>query len=171
MNRIRYGFALAAVSALLGYGSGVSVGETQPESLAASTVAIEQFVAAERTRACREVKADEDARSAYLAQPRDNCLCSPIGNCKVWVLVREADGLKVLLTASRIQPVEPLPTSHRGRPDIEASAHDSATESAHWVYQFDGAKYRRSSCSIRRYSDPDDPDKVLDKPKTSPCGR
>lgn len=180
VSRINYGLAAAAISFLLVFVDHLAVGATDADSRL-STAAIEQFVTAERARACRgmeihasasgiqEVKTDGVAGAEYVVQPRDNCLCSPTGNCKAWVLVPDKDGIRVLLTASRAQKIEVLSMSRHGRPDIETSAHDSATESTHWIYRFDGTKYQRSSCARWSYSDRNDPDRVLDNPRISRC--
>lgn len=181
MSGIKYGLVVAAISSLLVFAVHLAVGATEPDSPMFTTATIEQFVTKERARACRgmeihasasviqEVKTDGGAGTEYVAQPRDNCLCSPTGNCKAWVLVPDKNGIRVLLTASRVQSIKVLSLSHQGRPDIAASAHDSATESTHWTYRFDGMKYQRSSCAMWSYSDRKDPDRVLDKPRISRC--
>lgn len=141
MSRLKYGLAVTVISSLLVFSDHLAVGATAHDSLQSPSIG--QFVATERVRACRgmEIHASAstiqevrtNAGAEYLVQPRDNCLCSPTGNCRAWVLITNKDGIRVLLTATRVQSIRVLSTSHQGRPDIEASAHDSATESVHGV--------------------------------------
>jgi hypothetical protein len=145
------------------------------------TTTIEEFVNTQRAKVCgtsdvqarastiQPVRISGGSGTEFLVQPRDNCLCAPTGNCKMWVLVHERSGFRLLLTASRVQNFRVLSTVRREHPDLELSAHDSATESTHWTYRFDGLTYRKSSCAVWSYTDRKDPERVLDTPQISSC--
>jgi hypothetical protein len=170
--------AMAAIGLLL-----VSVGRlgATESNVQAPTATIEEFVHTQRAKVCgtsdvqarastiQPVRISGDSGAEFIVQPRDNCLCAPTGNCKVWVLAPEKNGFRVLLTGSRVQDFRVLSTVGRGHPDLELSAHDSATESIHWRYHFDGVRYRKSTCAIWRYADRNDPERVLDTPQISNC--
>ena len=171
---------MAAIGLLLISAGRLAAGATPPDSPVA-TDAVEKFVKTQRAKLCgaidvqarastiQPVRIGEGSGVYFLVQPRDNCLCSPTGNCKVWVLFPEGNGFRVLLTASRVQNLQVLSTVRRGHPDLALSAHDSATESTHWIYRFDGVRYRKVSCTEWSYTDRDDPERVLDRPQISKC--
>lgn len=105
----------------------------------------------------------------YLAQGRGSCFCSPTGNCSFWVVVPVGDSYRVLLMASAVQTVAVQPQMTRGHPDLDVSMHDSAFETTHWTYRFDGRRYRRTQCADWNYQDRKNPDRLLSEPRIRSC--
>src|SRR5579871_203335 len=71
--------------------------------------------------------------------------------------------------ARTIQIARVLPQMTRGHPDLELSMHDSAFESVHWTYRFDGRRYRKVKCVRLSYQDAKDLDRTLSEPRIVPC--
>lgn len=142
---------------------------------------IERFVADVRAKSCPglnlkarpseiiKLAVKDDGSSEFLVRPKDNCNCSPTGNCVLWVLAPRDHALRILLRAVRVQDVNLLQSLSHGRPDLELSGHDSATDSTHWTYQFDGRRYQRTKCTRWSYRDAVNPDKVLSEPRVTSC--
>jgi len=142
---------------------------------------IEHFVADARSRACpgmdararpseiTQVPLEDHGGYEFLVRPQDDCDCSPTGNCDLWVLIPRGKILRVLLVAGTVQKVDVLQTMSHGHPDLALSGHNSATESTHWTYQFDGKRYLRTECRQWSYQDEKDPDKILQEPRVTPC--
>ena len=105
----------------------------------------------------------------YLVQGRGSCFCSPTGNCSFWVVVPVDDTFRVLLKSSAIQTAAVQPKMTRGHPDLDVSMHDSAFETTHWTYRFDGGRYRRVKCADWDYQDKRNPDRVLNEPRIRSC--
>lgn len=105
----------------------------------------------------------------YLVQGRGSCFCSPTGNCSFWVVVPVGDTYRILLKASAIQTAVVQPQKTRGHPDLDVSMHDSAFETTHWTYRFDGRRYRRVKCTDWDYQDRNNPDRVLSEPQIGSC--
>lgn len=107
--------------------------------------------------------------SEFLVHARGGFFCSPTGNCTFWVVVPDTHSFRILLKTSRVQKVSVLESASHGHADLETAAHDSAFESTHIIYHFDGHEYRRTKCAVWRFQDANDPGKILDKPRISPC--
>jgi len=86
----------------------------------------------------------------------------PTGNCPHWIF-RKTDGgwaEEIGLGSAQSVTIEKDTTE----PEIVAQQHGSAFDSDLRVYQFDGARYRLTKCMDQSYRDPNDFDRVLDKP-------
>jgi hypothetical protein len=105
----------------------------------------------------------------YLVQGRGSCFCSPTGNCSFWVVVPVGDTFRVLLKAPAIQTATVRPQMTRGHPDLDVSMHDSAFETTHWTYRFDGRRYRIAKCADWDYQDRKNPDRILREPRVTSC--
>ncbi len=105
----------------------------------------------------------------YLVQGRGECFCSPTGNCTFWVVVPSVDSFRLLLRAGAIQIARVLPQMTSGHPDLDLSMHDSAFESTHWTYRFDGQRYRKVKCVGLSYQDAKNFDRILREPRMIPC--
>jgi len=77
------------------------------------------------------------------ATPR---LCSPTGNCEVWVFRRSSDQYSVILHRIATQNFTVQPTVTNGFHDLVLGQHGSATEQGLTLYRFDGSKYQRIAC-------------------------
>lgn len=149
--------------------------------------AIKQLVLSPQEKQCVEDQDDDAAfgvseapvgdksKSALLvrASPGPCGFCSPTGNCGFWVLGPKGDTYSVVLSTFRVQSFKVLDSVSHGYPDLELSAHESAFESTHVIYQFDGQRYRRTKCSEWNYQDERDFGHVLDKPRITslPCDK
>lgn len=102
------------------------------------------------------------------ASPGPCGFCSPTGNCGFWVLAPRGDTYSVMLSTFRVQSFKVLGSASHGYPDLELSAHESAFESTHVIYQFDGRRYRRTKCTGWDYEDEKDFGHILDKPRIIP---
>ena len=81
------------------------------------------------------------------------CLCSPEGNCDVWVFESGGGAPALLLRASEVQEVtaqEPASNGYRG---LLTSMRVSASVSDLFLYQFDGKEYRLKQCMRRAWTD------------------
>jgi hypothetical protein len=105
----------------------------------------------------------------YLVLGRGACFCSPTGNCAFWVVILSGSSFSVILKTIRVQRYEVLSATAHGRPDLELIAHDSAFQSTHVVYRFDGSRYQRMECAAWDYEDKQNPDRALAKPDVTPC--
>lgn len=105
----------------------------------------------------------------YLVQGRGSCFCSPTGNCSFWVVVPVGDTFRVLLKVSAIQTAAVQPQMTRGHPDLDLSMHDSAFETTHWTYRFNGRRYRIVKCTDWDWQDRKIPDRVLSEPRIRSC--
>lgn len=82
-----------------------------------------------------------------------DCLCSPSGNCEVWVFESAGERPKLLLRASAVQEVTPRESASNGYRDLVTSVHASGGDSDLSVYQFDGKEYRLKECLRRTFID------------------
>lgn len=117
----------------------------------------------------RQVSINSGSRAEFLVLGRGECFCSPTGNCSFWVLAPKGSTFAVILNTFRAQGVETLPSTTLGHPDLELYGHNSAFESTHVIYRFDGERYRRGKCVEWNYQDEKDPDRILKEPRISPC--
>jgi len=142
---------------------------------------IERFVADARAKSCpgmnvkarpsqiTKVALKGEGGSEFLVRTQDDCHCSPTGNCTFWVLVPRGNAYRTLLTAGRVQGVNVMQSINQGYPDLELFGHDSAFESTHWTYRFDGKRHRRTKCVQWNYQDERDSQKILREPRITPC--
>jgi hypothetical protein len=116
-----------------------------------------------------ETESKPPGQPVFLALSRDSCSCSPTGNCQFLVLEQSGSSFKTILNVGTVQVFKTLKTFSNGYPDLDLSAHDSAFESTHRTYRFDGHAYRRTSCEDWSYQDEKDLDRILTTPRKSPC--
>ncbi len=82
-----------------------------------------------------------------------DCLCSPSGNCEVWVF-EIADGApRLLLRASAVQEVTTKESISNGYRDLMTSVPNTGGDSDLSIYQFDGKEYRLKDCLRRTWTD------------------
>lgn len=98
-------------------------------------------------------------------------VCSPTGNCPVWVFQRVASGYKVILERGAVQSFTVQPTRSNGYFDIVLGMHGSATEQALYLYRFGQRRYRKTACYDANWSYLDENGKVheLKEPRITPC--
>jgi hypothetical protein len=85
-----------------------------------------------------ETESKTPGQPVFLALSRDSCSCSPTGNCQFRVLEQSGSSFKIILNVGMVQVFKPLKSFSNGHPDLDLSAHDSAFESTHRTYRFDG---------------------------------
>jgi hypothetical protein len=112
--------------------------------------------AAAKTR-IKAVDLGDNGVREFLAQgsgvgPTPPRLCSPTGNCDVWVFRQNADRYTVILHRIATQNFTIQPTISNGFHDLVLGQHGSATEQGLTLYRFDGSKYRRISCYDANWS-------------------
>ncbi len=80
------------------------------------------------------------------------CLCSPAGNCEVWVFEL---GTKptLLLRATAVQEVTLKDSASNGYRDLVTSVRSSSGDSDVSTYHFDGKEYRLKECMRRTWTD------------------
>lgn len=158
-----------------------------PESGAsdAARSAVQSFLIAARDKVCiahwpdpasamlpfeiSEIRLGNAAGRELLVRAQGGCFCSPTGNCPFWILVPNGKTFTVLLKTERVESVEALQSGTLGYPDIALSAHDSAFESTHVTYRFDGRRYRRVDCREWSYRDEQDFSRMLQHPRITKC--
>jgi hypothetical protein len=87
---------------------------------------------------------------AFAIQGLGPILCGATGNCEFWVF----DAAHQILLETSAQGFKLLPETHSGRPDLLTTMHDSAFEADAARWQFDGRRYRQSSCATIDFGDP-----------------
>jgi hypothetical protein len=87
-----------------------------------------------------------DGKNEVIAQASGDILCSPTGNCSIWVLQRADKGYRLILKANAIQTFAIQPGKTNGFQDLVLGMHGSATEQELFVYRFVNDRYRRSAC-------------------------
>jgi hypothetical protein len=78
--------------------------------------------------------------------PTPPSLCSPTGNCEVWVFRRSGDKYSVILHRTATESFTIQPTITNGFHDLVLNQHGSATDQGLTLYRFDSSKYRRIAC-------------------------
>jgi hypothetical protein len=82
------------------------------------------------------------------------CLCSPTGNCEVWVFETPAGGAPaLLLRATAVQEVTLKESASNGYRDLMTSMRAAGSDSDLSIYQFDGKEYRLKECMRRTWTD------------------
>jgi hypothetical protein len=104
-----------------------------------------------------------DGENAFVIQGYGSELCSPTGNCSLWVFDAQHN---VLLRNIIAQQYRYLPQVHDGRSDLLTTMHGSAFESDITIWRFDGHRYRKSSCAGVTYGDIDGT--VYKRPRIKP---
>ena len=117
----------------------------------------------------RQVSTGIGSQAEFLVLARGECFCSPTGNCSFWVLVPSGSTFAVILSTFRVEGIQILPSATSGHPDLELFGHNSAFETTHVLYRFDGTRYRRGTCVEWSYQDEKDPERILKTPRISPC--
>jgi hypothetical protein len=82
---------------------------------------------------------------------RHRSWCGATGNCWVWLLAKIADNYRLVLEADGVQGIEPQPTSTNGYRDLFTRTHQSSQQSTLVLYQFDGTRYKATTCFDRNY--------------------
>lgn len=91
---------------------------------------------------------------ALVVRGSGDCLCSPTGNCEVWVFETPAGGAPtLLLRASAVQEVTLKESASNGYRDLVTSMHASGGDADLSLYQFDGKEYRLKECMRRTWTD------------------
>ena len=106
-----------------------------------------------------------------IVQATGPVLCSPTGNCSVWVLKREHTGYRVILDGNA-QTFTIQPTVTNGFHDIVLGIHGSAFEAQLTLYRFDGEAYRDAACYWATWEilDKNGESKHLKEPRVTRCG-
>jgi hypothetical protein len=79
-------------------------------------------------------------------------LCSPTGNCDVWVFRENGAKYSMILHRIATQNFTIQPTITNGFHDLVLGQHGSATDQGLTLYRFDGSKYRRTACYDANWS-------------------
>lgn len=82
----------------------------------------------------------------HLARGTGNFLCSPTGNCEVWVFRQDGDQYSVILHRTATQNFTIQPNITNGFHDLVLGQHGSATDQGLTLYRFDGSSYQRKAC-------------------------
>lgn len=101
-----------------------------------------------------------------LVRGSGECLCSPQGNCDVWLFETGAGAPALLLRASAVQKVKPQESVSNGYRDLITSMRISGSASDLFVYQFDGKEYRLKQCMRRTWTDAQG--RRLNQPRVTP---
>lgn len=88
-----------------------------------------------------------------LVRGSGDCLCSPAGNCEVWVFEITGGAPTLLLRASAVQEITLQDSANNGYRDLVTSIRDSSGDSDISVYQFKGKEYRLKECLRRTWTD------------------
>lgn len=87
-----------------------------------------------------------DGVPEVIAQSFGFDICSPTGNCPIWVLQRAGRKYKIILGRNAIQTFTIQPTRTSGYIDLVLGMHGSATEQELFVYRFRNGRYRQTEC-------------------------
>lgn len=90
---------------------------------------------------------------ALAVQASGQELCSPTGNCTIWIV--DLRHRRILLRGGAVQTFAIDRSSTGALPDIITGMHGSATESDVTRWHFDGSRYERSECATTEYADAD----------------
>jgi len=114
---------------------------------------------------------NHDRTPEIVVHGRGQCLCSPTGNCPLWIYHKTAAGYRRLLRADGVQRFELKTSSTSGFRDVETKRHGSAYDSEVRLYRFTGSSYELKECFEVSYSYLDSSGQVhLRKhPKKTPC--
>jgi hypothetical protein len=166
------------VLSLNSYGLGLSRLMTQPAVQKASkpvetkTVSIPKEIK-ERLLSVEDVKDGAELRAETIVAGANQTrlliggdgrfFCSPTGNCPYWIFRKTRMGYQEEVNLGEAQTVS-IEKGKAKFPDVLARQHGSATDSDLRLYQFDGTRYRLIKCMNQSYRDPNDIDRILDKP-------
>ena len=104
-----------------------------------------------------------------IAHATGQYLCSPTGNCSLWVLRRDRKKYRVILEGTA-QTFTIQPTVTNGWHDIVLGMHGSAFETQLTLYKFDGTEYSRSACEMAIFPGREETKPESDKVRFIPCG-
>lgn len=98
-------------------------------------------------------------------------LCSPTGNCEVWIFRQLGDQYSVILKRGAVQNFTIEPTITHGFHDIVLGQHGSATEQGLTLFRFDGLRYQIAGCYEANWTILGKDGEVhdLDEPQITPC--
>ncbi len=98
-------------------------------------------------------------------------LCSPTGNCEVWIFRQLGDQYSVILKRGAVQNFTIQPTITHGFHDIVLGQHGSATEQGLALFRFDGLKYQIVACYEANWTILGKDGEVhdLNEPQITPC--
>jgi hypothetical protein len=114
----------------------------------------------------------DNRHQEVLAQAADpsGFLCSPTGNCEVWIFRQLGDKYSVILNRGAVQNFTIQPTITNGFHDIVLGQHGSATEQGLKLFRFDGSAYRLAACYEARWEILEHGEAHgLDQPQITPC--
>lgn len=77
--------------------------------------------------------------------------CAAVGNCEFELFKKSGETYQKLLSAEMVQTIKVLKTKTNGYFDLELKTHNSAYDSYHRIYAFDGKSYRRKKCRFETY--------------------
>ena len=106
----------------------------------------------------------DDGNQRILISARGDVMCSPTGNCPYWIFQKTDKGYEEEVDIGVAQSVDITKSKDEKYPTLKVRQHGSATESEERTYQFDGSHYRLTKCSDLEYQDPNDVERILDKP-------
>ena len=97
-------------------------------------------------------------------------LCSPTGNCVVWIFRQQGDKYSLILNRGAVQNFTIQPTITNGFHDIVLGQHGSATEQGLKLFRFDGSAYRLAACYEARWAILENGEvHDLEQPQITPC--
>lgn len=99
----------------------------------------------------KRVNLGPDGKSGLAVQGAGLCMCSPTGNCALWIVAERPAGLAAVLQTWGIQSFAIQKTTSHGHFDVVLASHDSAWASDLSLYRFTGSYYRRSACAVMSY--------------------
>lgn len=98
---------------------------------------------------------NDSKRHEVIAQATGEDLCSPTGNCSLWVFKHGRKGYQVVLDGIA-QTFTIQPTITHGWHDIVLGMHGSAFETQLTVYKYDGKAYTSTACYMAIFKDEKD---------------
>ncbi|MGP8175503.1 MAG: hypothetical protein ACLP7O_13280 [Terracidiphilus sp.] len=118
------------------------------------------------------VDLNSDGIPEVIAQASGNVLCSPTGNCTIWVFMRSGGGYTLILRSNAIQTFAIRPSRTNGFNDLVLGQHGSAYQSDLFLYRFVNGQYRRDSCYHASWEKlVGDEWQMLKDPIITPCKR
>jgi hypothetical protein len=94
---------------------------------------------------------NSDGKPEFVMHGSGKCLCSPTGNCLLWIWQKESDGYSLILRTRGVELFEVKTSLTNGFCDLVTKGHVSATEKDMRVWKFDGTRYKLAECMEERY--------------------
>lgn len=111
---------------------------------------------------------NDDGTGEVIARSLGRFLCSPTGNCPLWVFQKSGSGYRLLLEGFGQRFTIEISTFNHYN-DIVISTHGSATSGDLDLYRYEKGGYQYAACYNYNWTSPEDLDKVLDEPILISC--